>query len=87
MKQIYVIKYTDCNLYDDPFITALQPDDQCQQIRMGILMDQKTALQRHLDHAELYHIGSYDQEKGKVTIFDDRDFLDDLGKYVKKEGD
>ena len=86
MKNIYLLKYTDVNLFDDPFITALQPDDQVSQIRMGIAMDQKTALQRHLDHAELYRLGTYDQEKGLITIFPEKEWLDDLGKYVAKEG-
>lgn len=75
---VYALKNTKAGFWNPPTFSDAPRDAIAKNLFRYCRMNQAEARKAHYDECELYIIGTFDDERGNLTLFDEKSFLIDL---------
>lgn len=82
--KIYAVRNKRVGAFELPNFSDSDQKSFAFQLQKQIILDPEGAAKVHLDECELYCLGDYDQEKGKLAPFADPEYLLDLGDIYER---
>ena len=84
MKNVYVLRNRKINAYLDPFLKVEDSKQVSVDLSRFCILEKDEAIKSHFNECELYQLGTYDDEKGVILLFDEKEFIVDLEQYFPK---
>lgn len=75
MKNVYTFRNRKINAYGDPFVAVEDKEQQAKNVSRFCLLERDQAKKAHYDESELYFIGTWNDEKGKLEQLDEPEFV------------
>lgn len=82
--KIYAVRNKRVGAFELPTFSDSDQKAFAFQLQKQIILDPENAKKFHFDECELYCLGDYDQEKGRISPLTDPEFLLDLGDIYER---
>lgn len=82
--RIYTYFYKRSGHYSAPITVDLDPERYAQVLTRTLILDGAKVAESHLDEAEVYLIGDYDDLTGKASILPEKVFVLDCSAVVSR---
>lgn len=75
LKNVFGLRNRKIAAYGDPIITVASKEQMAKDLSRFCLIEPQEAKKAHYDESELYLIGTYDDELGKIVPLKENEYI------------
>jgi len=75
LKNVFGLRNRKISAYGDPIVTIASKEQMAKDLSRFCMVEPQEAKKAHYDESELFLIGTYDDEQGKIVPLQENEFI------------